>query len=191
MRIKKFENFEPIIQNNNLIKQKLKFVPLIKSSSLEAKELSKVHQNDKWVAMSFIEKGYPSEWYLETILQLLKDNGVDTSSITEVTTESNKSINEEFDKSQIVFTGKRNPRLTIVVKISRDRRISEIENKTGIRFPFVVGQVISRNIEVWACNNNFLMDGQDTCPEKKIFGVRASDVPQGHEWRHIFPNKFK
>jgi hypothetical protein len=39
--------------------------------------------------------------------------------------------------------------------------------------------------------NNFLMDGQDTCPEKKIFGVRASDVPQGHEWRHIFPHKFK
>lgn len=191
MRIKKFENFEPIIQNNNLIKQKLKFVPLIKSSSLEAEELSKVHQNDKWVVMSFIEKGHPSEWYLETILQLLKDNGVDTSSITEVTTESNKSINEEFGKSQIVFTGKRNPRLTIVVKISRDRRISEIENKTGIRFPFVVGQVISRNIEVWACNNNFLMDDQDTCPEKKIFGVRSSDVPQGHEWRHIFPHKFK
>ena len=35
------------------------------------------------------------------------------------------------------------------------------------------------------------MDGKDTCPEKKIFGVRAKDVPQGHEWRHIFPNKFK
>jgi hypothetical protein len=50
---------------------------------------------------------------------------------------------------------------------------------------------LNRNIEVWACNNNFLMDGKDTCPEKKIFGVRASDVPQGHEWRHIFPNKFK
>ena len=28
------------------------------------------------------------------------------------------------------------------------------------------------------------MDGKDTCPEKKIFGVRAKDVPQGHEWRH-------
>jgi hypothetical protein len=105
------------IVRNNLIKQKLKFIPLIKSSSLEAEELAVVHQNDKWVAMSFIEKGRPSEWYLETILQLLKDNGVDTSSITEVTTESHKSINEEF-------------------------------------------------------------------------GVRASDVPQGHEWRHIFPNKF-
>ena len=27
--------------------------------------------------------------------------------------------------------------------------------------------------------------------QKKIFGVRSSDVPQGHEWRHIFPHKFK
>ena len=121
-------------------------------------------------------------------LQLLKDNGVDTSSITEITTES---VNEEFGKNEIIFTGKRNPRLTIIVKISPDRRISEIENKTGIRFPFVVGQPLNRNIEVWACNNNFLIDGQDTCPEKKIFGVRSSDVPQGHEWRHIFPHKFK
>jgi hypothetical protein len=188
MRIKKFENFEPRIQNNNLIKQRMKFIPLIKGSSLEAEELAVVHQSDKWTAMSFIERGNPSEWYLEQILQLLKDNGVDTSSITEITTES---VNEEFGKDEIIFTGKRNPRLTIVVKISPDRRISEIENKTGIRFPFVVGQPLNRNIEVWACNNNFLMDGQDTCPEKKVFGVRASDVPKGHEWRHIFPNKFK
>jgi hypothetical protein len=188
MRLKKFENFETKVRKDILIKQKMKFIPLIKGSSLEPEDLEVVHQNDKWTVMSFIERGYPSEWYLEQILQLLKDNGVDTSSITEVTTES---INEEFGKSEIIFTGKRNPRLTIVVKISPDRRISEIENKTGIRFPFVVGQPLGRNIEVWACNNNFLMDGQDTCPEKKIFGVRASDVPQGHEWRHIFPHKFK
>lgn len=188
MRLKKFESFEPKVRKNILIKQKWKFVPLIKSSSLEAEELSKVHQNDKWVVMNFIENGYPSESYLETILQLLKDNGVDTSSIKET---EDEEITEAFGRNEIVFTGKRNPRLVITVKISPDRRISEINNKTGIRFPFVVGQPLGRNIEVWACNNNFLMDGQDTCPEKKIFGVKASDVPQGHEWRHIFPNKFK
>ena len=188
MRLKKFENFEPKGKKDILIKQKNKFSTLIKSSSLGPEELSKVNQNDKWTAISFIENGYPSESYLETILQLLKDNGVDTSSITEVT---NESVNEEFGKNEIIFTGKRNPRLNIIVKISPDRRISEIENKTGIRFPFVVGQPLGRNIEVWACNNNFLMDGQDTCPEKKIFGVKSSDVPKGHEWRHIFPHKFK
>ena len=191
MRLKKFESFEPKVKKDILIKQKWKFIPLIKKSSLEPEELSKVHQNDKWVAMSFIERGYPSEWYLETILQLLKDNGVDTSSIDEGEVNVEATTNEEFGKNEIIFTGKRNPRLSIIVKISPDRRISEIENKTGIRFPFVVGQPLNRNIEVWACNNNFLMDGKDTCPEKKIFGVRSSDVPQGHEWRHIFPNKFK
>ena len=35
------------------------------------------------------------------------------------------------------------------------------------------------------------MDGKDTCPEKKIMGMRASDIPKGHELRHIFPHKFK
>jgi hypothetical protein len=102
-----------------------------------------------------------------------------------------KRFNEEFGKNEIVFTNKRNPRLVITVSISPDRRISEIDNSTGIRFPFSVGQPINRTMEVWASNNNFLMDGQDTSPEKKVFGVRASDVPQGHEWRSIYPNKFR
>lgn len=96
---------------------------------------------------------------------------------------------ESYEKT-IIFTGKRNVRLVIKV-LTRGGRIISIENGSGIRFPFQEGQLLSRNIEVWACNNNFYMDGKDTCPEKKIFGVRASDVPQGHEWRHIFPNKFR
>jgi len=50
---------------------------------------------------------------------------------------------------------------------------------------------MQRNVETWACNNNFYMDDRDTCPEEKIFGVKVSDVPQGHEWRTIFPNKFR
>ena len=100
-------------------------------------------------------------------------------------------FNESIYEKEIIFTHKRNPRLEIVVTKSPDGRIVSIENESGIRFPFQVGQLLQRNVEVWACNNNFLMDGKDTCPEKKIFGVRASDVPQGHEWRHIFPNKFK
>jgi len=108
------------------------------------------------------------------------------------TENENDEIEESLlTNSSITFTNKRNPRLVITIQLDSKRRISEIENETGIRFPFVVGQPLSRNIEVWACNNNFLMDGKDTCPEKKIFGVRSSDVPQGHEWRHIFPNKFK
>lgn len=99
-------------------------------------------------------------------------------------------IKEGINLREVKFTGKRNPRLEIVVTKTPDGRITNIENETGIRFPFSVGQILNRTAEVWACNNNFLMDGKDTCPEKKIFGVRASDVPQGHEWRHIFPHKF-
>jgi hypothetical protein len=39
--------------------------------------------------------------------------------------------------------------------------------------------------------NNRMVKQEDPCPEEKIFGVRTKDVPQGHEWRRIFPNKFK
>ena len=101
-----------------------------------------------------------------------------------------KKFNESVE-TEIVFKGKRNPNLVIMVKKGPDGRITSIVNKSGIRFPFQIGQLFQRNIETWACNNNFYMNGKDTCPEKKIFGVRASDVPQGHEWRHIYPNKFK
>jgi len=98
---------------------------------------------------------------------------------------------KESVETEVVFTNKRNPNLKIIVKKSRDGRIISIDNETGIRFPFQVGQLMQRNVETWACNNNFLMDGKDTCPEKKIFGVRAKDVPRGHEWRHIYPGKFR
>ena len=90
----------------------------------------------------------------------------------------------------IVFTGQRNPRLIITVSISLDRKISNIDNRTGVRFPFSVGQPINRNMEVWAKYNNFLMNGKDVGNENKVFGVKVSDIPKGHEWRLIYPQKF-
>jgi hypothetical protein len=112
--------------------------------------------------------------------------------IERIDTEINDSeYMSESIGTEIVFKGKRNPNLVIMVKKGPDGRITSIVNKSGIRFPFQIGQLFQRNIETWACNNNFYMDGKDTCPEKKIFGVRASDVPKGHEWRHIYPNRFK
>lgn len=102
-----------------------------------------------------------------------------------------KNFNESIHLREVKFTNKRNPSIEIVVTKSPDGRITNIENETGFRFPFSVGQLLNRTAEVWACNNNFLMDGKDTCPKKKIFGVKTSDVPQGHEWRHIFSHKFK
>lgn len=102
----------------------------------------------------------------------------------------NEFISESRYDKEIVFTNKLNSRLTITVKKSPDGRITEIENESGIRFPFSIGQLLQRNVEVWACNNNFLMDGKDTCPDKKIFGIKTKDIPKGHEWRHIYRNKF-
>lgn len=108
---------------------------------------------------------------------------------------------ESYFKKEILFTNKRNSSIIIRVEVEDSkiksinylRRIgsNEIASEPIVRFPFSVGQSISRNIEVWACNNGFYMDGKDTCPEKKIFGIRVSDVPSGHEWRHIFPSKFR
>ena len=94
-----------------------------------------------------------------------------------------KSFNEDATlETEVNFTSKRNPNISFSVFKTPDGRITRIEN-CNVRFPFRVGQMFNRTAEVWACNNNFLMDGKDTCPEKKIFGVRTKDVPQGHEWR--------
>jgi hypothetical protein len=103
-----------------------------------------------------------------------------------------KLVNEGFSDVKITFTHKINPSLSFVVYKNLDGRISRVDNlNSRIRFPFNVGQRINRNIETWACNNNFLIDGNDPCPEQKIFGVKVSDVPRGYEWRTIFPNKFR
>ncbi len=108
---------------------------------------------------------------------------------------------ESWGEREIILTHKNDQSLVIrlsvvnskIVSINHLRKIGnkEVDISPVIRFPFSVGQTLSRNIEVWACNNNFYIDGKNTCPEKKIFGVRVSDVPKGHEWRHIFPNKFR
>ena len=97
---------------------------------------------------------------------------------------------ESFNEIEIKFTHKRNPSLNFSVYKTPDGCISRVEN-CKVRFPFNIGQRISRNIEAWACNNYFMIDGKDTCPEKKVFGIKTSDIPQGHELRKIYPNKFR
>jgi 2'-5' RNA ligase len=92
---------------------------------------------------------------------------------------------------EVIFSKKINPSFKFSVKVYPDGKIKEMDVQPGIRFPFVVGQLLNRNAETWACVNGYLMNGKDMCGEKKIFGIRTKDVPQGHEWRHLFPNKFK
>lgn len=105
--------------------------------------------------------------------------------------DSSRKLYENNGDRTVVFSKKVNPSTTITIKIGRDSRIAEIENERGLRFPFSIGQSYNRSFETWACVNGFLMDGKDTCGEKKIFGVNVKDVPQGHEWRTLFPGKFR
>jgi hypothetical protein len=102
-----------------------------------------------------------------------------------------RKLSENDGDRAIVFTKEVNPSTVITIKIARDSRISEIENERNVRFPFVVGQPYNRSFETWACANGFLMDGKNVCGDKKIFGIKTKDVPQGHEWRTLFPGKFR
>lgn len=100
-------------------------------------------------------------------------------------------IFEEFREKVVTFTNKRNPRLVIKVTKTPDGRITDIDNPNGIRFCFSVGQLFNRTAEIWASNNNYLMDGQDMTPEEKIMGIKVSDIPPGHELRRLYPHKFR
>lgn len=94
---------------------------------------------------------------------------------------------------EIKFVSKRNRTVAFNVYKNPDGRITRIEkpNHVHVNFPFKIGQILNRNVETWACNNSFYINGKDTCPEEKVFGIRKSDIPHGHELRHLFPNKFR
>ena len=70
-------------------------------------------------------------------------------------------------------------------------QIVEIINERNIRFPYSVGQVLNMGHRNWACVNGWLVNDKDVCPEKKVMGIRVSDIPQGHPLRYIYPHKFK
>jgi hypothetical protein len=36
-----------------------------------------------------------------------------------------------------------------------------------------------------------MINDEDPCPEEKIFGIKKSHIPKGHELRLLFPGKFK
>lgn len=90
-----------------------------------------------------------------------------------------------------VFTMKNNPSISIHVFLDPMGRILEIENKNNQRFPFEVGQILQRNVETWADNHGWLIDGKDVGPEEKVMGIRTKDIPQGYPLRYVYPNKFR
>lgn len=89
---------------------------------------------------------------------------------------------------KIILTSRQGREILLEIKAGR---IDSIENNSGVRFPFSVGQPYSMSIKSWAQNNNFKWNGEDIENEKRIFGVKIKDVPPGHEWRYMFPNKFR
>jgi hypothetical protein len=78
-----------------------------------------------------------------------------------------------------------------ITMIIQDGRIKEIRNEGVVGFPFKEGQMLHRNIYNWCCNNHFTIDGEDPCPEEKIYGIRKSDIPHGHPLRMVYPSKFR
>jgi len=101
----------------------------------------------------------------------------------------NLQLYETFSREKITTLTSRQGKDIIVTSLGA--RIQSIDNKSGVNFPFSVGQTLTRSIETWACNNGFTIDGKSPCPEEKIFGIRKKDIPQGHELRMLFPGKFR
>jgi hypothetical protein len=92
------------------------------------------------------------------------------------------------NEKEVVLTSRQNRDIRITVL---GARIQAIVNNSGINFPFKVGQPYTRNIEQWATNNSFSIDGVAPKSETKVFGIRTKDIPNGHELRMLFPGKFK
>jgi len=89
----------------------------------------------------------------------------------------------------IVLTSRQRRTITLVVE---GGVIKSVENLSGVHFPFVEGQPYNRSVETWTENNNFLFDGRDLEKEnRKIYGIRIKDVPQGHLLRVLHPEKFR
>lgn len=101
-----------------------------------------------------------------------------------------KSFNESAS-NEITLKSKRNSKMMINLVIDGGR-IIDIVNKSNHRFPFQKGNIFNINaLNTWACNNNFTVNDKDTCPEKKVLGIKTSDIPKGHELRMLYPSKFK
>lgn len=100
-----------------------------------------------------------------------------------------KSI-DNYKYREITFSKKNNKNITIALKTYQDGRIAQIDNPQNFNFPYKIGQVLNMGHTTWACNNGYLVNNKDVCQEKNIFGIKISDIPKGHELRHIYPHKF-
>ncbi|CAB4159473.1 hypothetical protein UFOVP699_209 [uncultured Caudovirales phage] len=102
------------------------------------------------------------------------------------------ALYESWMREEIIVLTSRQGR-TITIELTHGK-IQRIDNESGVYFPYVENQPFQTPfVKAWACKNNFKWNGQSACDpgEKKIFGIKTKYVPKGHEWRQIFPGKFK
>lgn len=93
-------------------------------------------------------------------------------------------------EERIILTSRQGREIVIEVKHGK---IDSISNESGVPFPYFEGQPVTVFMKSWACNYGFKWNGKSACDpgEKKIFGVKAKYIPKEHEWRKIWPNKFR
>ena len=89
----------------------------------------------------------------------------------------------------IVLTSRQGRTITLTVE---GGIIKEVDNQSGVHFPFVKGWHYNRSVATWAETHNFLFDGVDLEKKhRKIFGIPINQIPQGHKLRLIYPSKFR
>jgi hypothetical protein len=173
-------NWDKIYKNAKILKDKIK---KMRQAGLD--------ESGEFSAENLAFKYLRNNGYLEKLGNISsksfdKNLSMDENNISE----AEQNIDERYLRT-VIFKNKQRPQIIIIVKKTPDGKIVEIENEFNINFPFKVGQVLNMNHEVWACNNNYLVNEKDTCPEKKVFGIKQNDIPHGHELRKLFPSKFK
>ena len=101
----------------------------------------------------------------------------------------NDFLNESTKDKTIIFKHKNNPNMIIKITCDLSGVIKNIEKTIqSIKFPYKIGERMTQNIDSWCCNNNYLMNNKDTCPENKRFGMKKSDILDGPNWKIILPN---
>lgn len=98
------------------------------------------------------------------------------------------SFNElasEDTLKKFILTSKRTKSAKITIFVDREYRIVNIINEIKIIFPFKIDSTLRLvRLAKWACDNEFFVNGKDTCEEGKVFGISKSDIPQGHPLRY-------
>jgi hypothetical protein len=93
-------------------------------------------------------------------------------------------------EEEITLTSRQGREITMRVKHGK---IEEIDNESGVPFPFFTGQPVTVFMKGWACNHGFKWNGENACDpgEKKVFGIKTKYIPKEPEWRKIWPGKFR